>query len=65
MLRRIGSIAAGVRLYFLSRIIGTSVVQIDATYGHHVPDSEDCLRGLLDIFDKGPRYKALNSGSSM
>ena len=31
--------------------MGTSVTQIDATYGHLVPDSEDYLRGLLDTFD--------------
>ena len=33
------------------RIMGTSVAQIDATYGHLVPDSEEYLRGLLDTFD--------------
>jgi hypothetical protein len=32
--------------------MGTSVTQIDATYGHLVPDSEDYLRGLLDRFDE-------------
>ena len=31
--------------------MGTSVTQIDATYGHLVPDSEECLRGLLDGYD--------------
>ena len=31
--------------------MGTSVTQIDATYGHLVPDSEDYLRGLLDAYD--------------
>ena len=45
------SIAAGVQLFYLSRIMGTSVTQIDSTYGHLVPDSEDYLRGLLDTFD--------------
>jgi hypothetical protein len=34
-----------------SRIMGTSVTQIDATYGHVVPDSEEYLRGLLDAYD--------------
>jgi hypothetical protein len=28
--------------------MGTSVAQIDATYGHLLPDSEDYLRGLLE-----------------
>ena len=45
------SIAAGVQLFYLSRIMGTSVAMIDATYGHLVPDSEDYLRGLLDDYD--------------
>jgi hypothetical protein len=29
-------------------LMETSVAQIDATYGHLVPDSEEYLRGLLD-----------------
>ena len=45
------SIAAGVQLFCLSRIMGTSVTQIDATYGHLVPESEEYLRGLLDAYD--------------
>lgn len=35
--------------------MGTSVAQIDATYGHLLPDSEDYLRGLLDNFDSRTR----------
>ena len=31
--------------------MGTSVAQIDATYGHLLPDSEGYLRGLLDAYD--------------
>ena len=31
--------------------MGTSVAQLDATYGHLLPDSEDYLRGLLDNYD--------------
>ena len=30
--------------------MGTSVDQIDRTYGHLLPDSEAYLRGLLDTF---------------
>jgi len=33
--------------------MGTSVAQIDATYGHLVPDSDDYLRWLLDNYDLG------------
>jgi integrase len=46
------AIAAGVSLFYLARIMRTSVAQIDATYGHLLPDSEDYLRGLLDAYDE-------------
>ena len=46
------AIAAGVSLFYLARLMGTSVDQIDRTYGHLLPDSEDFLRGLLDSFDQ-------------
>jgi integrase len=46
------AIAGGVQLFYLARIMGTSVAQIDATYGHLLPDSEDYLRGLLNGFDE-------------
>ncbi len=45
------AIAAGVSLFYLARLMGTSVEQIDTTYGHLLPDSEEYLRGLLDGFD--------------
>jgi integrase len=56
------SIAAGMQLFYLSRIMGTSVTQIDATYGHLVPDSEEYLRGLLDAFDDGREPREALSG---
>ena len=45
------AIAGGMGLFDLSRVMGTSVAQIDATYGHLLPESEERLRGLLDTFD--------------
>jgi len=45
------AIAAGMSPFYLARIMGTSVAQIDATYGHLLPDSKDYLRGLLDAYD--------------
>jgi hypothetical protein len=45
------AIAGGVSRFYLSRLMGTSVKQIDATYGHLLPDSEEFLRGLLDAYD--------------
>jgi hypothetical protein len=45
------AITAGVSLFYLARIMGTSVEQIDRTYGHLLPEFEEYLRGLLDTFD--------------
>lgn len=45
------AIAGGMQLFYLARIMGTSLAQLDATYGHLLPDSEDYLRGLLDDYD--------------
>lgn len=44
------AIAAGVSLFYLARLMGSSVQQIDKTYGHLLPDSEDYLRGPLDEY---------------
>jgi integrase len=44
------AIAAGVSLFELSRFMGTSVEQIDRTYGHLLPDSIDRTRTALDAF---------------
>jgi hypothetical protein len=40
-----------VSLFTLARRMGTSVEQIDKTYGHLLPDAEDYERRLLDAFD--------------
>jgi hypothetical protein len=40
-----------VPLFSLARRMGTSVEQIDRTYGHLLPDAVDFERGLLDAFD--------------
>ena len=45
------AIAGGMGLFYLARVMGTSVAQLDATYGHLLPDSKDYLRGLLDTYD--------------
>jgi hypothetical protein len=44
------SIAAGVSLFELARFMGTSIEQIDRTYGHLLPDSIDRTRAALDAF---------------
>jgi integrase len=45
------SIAASVSLFSLARRMGTSVEQIDRTYGHLLPDAVEYERTLLDAFD--------------
>jgi integrase len=44
------AIAAGVQLFELARFMGTSVEQIDRTYGHLLPDSIDRTRAAFDAF---------------
>jgi integrase len=46
------AIRDGVSLFMLSRMMGTSVAQIDYTYGHLVPDSKKYLSGLMDAGDE-------------
>jgi integrase len=45
------AIAAGIGLFELSRLMGTSVDQIDRTYGHMLPDSLDRARQALEAFN--------------
>jgi integrase len=47
------SIAAGVPLFELARFMGTSVTQIEKTYGHLLPDSLERARTALDSFLAG------------
>jgi integrase len=49
------AIAAGIGLFELSRLMGTSVEQIDRTYGHLLPDSLDRARTSLDTFEAATR----------
>ncbi len=44
------AIAAGVSLFELARFMGTSVEQIDNTYGHLLPDALVRTRAALDAF---------------
>jgi hypothetical protein len=40
-----------VNLFYLSRVMGTSLTMIDKAYGHLVPDSDEYVRSLLDAYD--------------
>jgi hypothetical protein len=42
------ALAAGVSIFELSRLMGSSVAVIDRHYGHLARDSEDAIRARLD-----------------
>lgn len=52
------AIAAGVSLFELARFMGTSVEQIDRTYGHLLPDALDRTRTALDAFLSQPAVQS-------
>ena len=52
------SIPAGIGLFELSRLMGTSVEQIDRTYGHLLPDSLERARAALDAFGANTKEEA-------
>jgi len=57
------AIAAGIGLFELSRLMGTSVEQIDRTYGHRLPDSLERARTALDSFlDQPSRVGVVTPG---
>jgi integrase len=50
-------IAAGIATFEIARIAGTSVQQIERTYGHLLPDAIERGRGALDAFDATSKRK--------
>jgi integrase len=57
------SIAAGVSLFELARFMGTSVEQIDRTYGHLLPDSIERTRVALDAYIASTASAAAEGGA--
>jgi len=47
------ALAAGVSIFELARLMGTSVAMIDRTYGHLARDSEEAIRARLDARSTG------------
>jgi integrase len=54
------AIQDGIHLFELSRVMGTSVDQLDAVYGHLMPSWEERVREQLDI---GDQQRATRVGS--
>jgi integrase len=46
------AIAAGIPTFEISRMMGTSIEQIETTYGHLLPDALDRGRAALEAFDR-------------
>ncbi len=46
------ALAAGISIFELARVMGTSVKMIDRTYGHLARDSEQAIRARLDARDR-------------
>jgi integrase len=46
------AIAAGIPTFEIARMMGTSIVEIEATYGHLLPDALDRGRLALEAFDQ-------------
>jgi integrase len=42
------ALAAGVSIFELARLMGTSIQMIDRTYGHLAKDGEDAIRARLE-----------------
>lgn len=42
------ALAAGISIFELARVMGTSVAMIDRTYWHFARDSEQAIRARLD-----------------
>jgi integrase len=45
------AIAAGIPTFEIASMMGTSVLQIDATYGHLLPHAAERGRAVLDAFN--------------
>jgi len=56
------AIAAGIGLFELSRLMGTSVEQIDRTYGYRLPDSPERAKTALDSFLAAPASGVVTGG---
>jgi integrase len=57
------AIAAGISTFELSRMMGSSLEQIDKTYGHLLPDSLDRGRAALEAFDAKAEVRGEAKGS--
>ena len=58
------ALAAGVSIFELARLMGTSVRMIDRTYGHLARDSDDAIRAKLDARASRPGVEVASKPSA-
>ena len=56
------ALAAGVSIFELARVMGTSVAMIDSRYGHLARDSEASIRARLDERSAQPGVDLASDG---
>ena len=54
-------IAAGIATFEIARMAGTSVLQIERSYGHMLPNAIERGRGALDAFDARSNLSCLSA----
>jgi hypothetical protein len=52
------AIAAGIATFEIARMAGTSVLMIEKTYGHLLPDAIERGRAALEAFDAATASRA-------
>jgi integrase len=55
------AIAAGIATFEIARVMGTSVTQIEKTYGHLLPDAIDRARQALDTWEARAGQRAVKA----
>jgi integrase len=58
------AIAAGIPTFEIARMMGTSIEQIEKTYGHLLPDALERGRAALEAFDLRTESRNEYSGSN-
>jgi hypothetical protein len=59
------AIESGVEIWYLARVMGTSVVQIEDTYARWLKRTDDQLRSLFDAYDVGSVARGSSSTTDL
>jgi integrase len=58
------AIESGIELWYLARVMGTSIVQIEDTYARWLKRTDDQLRAVFDAYDANVRTMAPSAAAS-